>query len=58
MSEEKENPCLFNNDIQCPARKAMKDVEEPPRSEISQTLDKACLICPKRIKMIPSSKIK
>jgi len=58
MSEEKENTCLFNNKIQCPARKAMEGVEEPRRYAVSLTLDKACPICPKRLAMIPANKIK
>ena len=52
MPEEK-NVCLFDNDKQCPVRTgrtgAIIDVVR---------LEKACPICPIRIRKIPASKIK
>jgi len=57
MSEEKKNPCLFNNDIQCPAQKASA-IEIKDRVLRNEILEKACPICPKRLTMIPARKIK
>ena len=52
MSKVK-RPCLFDNSKECPARNA-----GIPDWELSALARDACPICPKRIDMIPSRKMK
>ena len=46
-------PCLFDNSKECPARKALEDVKWSASSAVDKALEKACPICPIRLKMLP-----
>lgn len=56
MPEEK-RVCLFDNSKQCPALTAMEDVVRRDLG-IEKVLEHACPICPIRLEMIPSAKVK
>ena len=51
LSGKIENACLFDNNEECPVRKVFEaDVRADVAAE--KTLEKACPICPIRLKML------
>ena len=45
-------PCLFDNSIECPTRKALEGAGEPVRMGIPEILEYACPICPIRAELM------
>lgn len=52
-----EKPCLFDNTVECPAREALEGILRTDLA-LGLIVEKACPVCPIRLKMIPSRKIK